>query len=290
MGLASLEHEKFMVPYAECFGFTLYLHRVAFGQDSNQMKQFFISSNGEKRGPYVLTQIQSMWNSGKITADALYWGEGMEGEKPILNLMGVDKETESQVSPPPLEATQPPVAVPMTDEVMFKCTNCGQRISARLDQAGVTASCPACGKTLTVAISKVSDIPEPSKTSIRPAPQKRFDVFLDRINSRAEALIVVRTTVIWCLILAAIDYFIGKHGEPYLYLFSGVLTVCAILIWWCHSRAACVILLALLIIGLIMCIIDDGWGILIKPTRLFDLAQFLLTTRAIKATCMLRKQ
>lgn len=32
---------------------------------------------GEQRGPYVLDQIRSMWSSGSLTADTLWWTEGM---------------------------------------------------------------------------------------------------------------------------------------------------------------------------------------------------------------------
>lgn len=37
----------------------------------------------EQRGPFVLSQLRSMWCSGAITADALYWQKGMDKWQPI---------------------------------------------------------------------------------------------------------------------------------------------------------------------------------------------------------------
>ena len=33
--------------------------------------------NGDQRGPYLLDQIRSMWSSGSLTADTLWWVSGM---------------------------------------------------------------------------------------------------------------------------------------------------------------------------------------------------------------------
>lgn len=106
------------------------------------MNQIFISSNGEKRGPYVLSQIQNMWNSGLITSDSLYWEQGTEGAKPILDLL--DELREGSASKGSLVPEQRP------DEVKFECAHCGQHISAPLDQAGIAATCPTCGTSVTV--------------------------------------------------------------------------------------------------------------------------------------------
>lgn len=37
----------------------------------------YLDINGEQRGPYAKSQVQTMWNNGVITSDALYWHEGM---------------------------------------------------------------------------------------------------------------------------------------------------------------------------------------------------------------------
>ncbi len=39
---------------------------------------FYVQIDGQTRGPYVLDQIQSMWASGIITADAAYRNEAEE--------------------------------------------------------------------------------------------------------------------------------------------------------------------------------------------------------------------
>ena len=35
---------------------------------------YWIAVGSEQKGPYTFAQIQSMWRSGGITADTLYWG------------------------------------------------------------------------------------------------------------------------------------------------------------------------------------------------------------------------
>ena len=61
----------------------------------------YLHIRGEKRGPYAKSQVQTMWNSGLITSDALYWQEGMSEWAPISALI-----TELEVAPPTLQAPQ----------------------------------------------------------------------------------------------------------------------------------------------------------------------------------------
>ncbi|HKS28097.1 MAG TPA: GYF domain-containing protein [Pyrinomonadaceae bacterium] len=42
--------------------------------------------NGQKSGPYAITQLRSMWSSGAITANSQYWCEGMAAWQPILQM------------------------------------------------------------------------------------------------------------------------------------------------------------------------------------------------------------
>ena len=41
---------------------------------------------GETRGPYLMDQVKSMWASGIVTADALYWSETEGAWKPLMEL------------------------------------------------------------------------------------------------------------------------------------------------------------------------------------------------------------
>jgi hypothetical protein len=50
------------------------------------MNRYRINLNGEERGPYTFEQLRSMWSSGYITADTLYWQEGMAEWEPIEKL------------------------------------------------------------------------------------------------------------------------------------------------------------------------------------------------------------
>jgi GYF domain 2 len=49
-----------------------------------------------RQGPYVLSQIQSMWVSGAITADATYWYEGLTEWKEMTELFEMSKQRQDQ--------------------------------------------------------------------------------------------------------------------------------------------------------------------------------------------------
>ena len=40
----------------------------------------------EQQGPYTLSQLQSMWRNGSVTARTLYWQQGMEQWEPLSML------------------------------------------------------------------------------------------------------------------------------------------------------------------------------------------------------------
>jgi hypothetical protein len=40
-------------------------------------KHIYLFTNAEQRGPFLLDQVQSMWRSGSLTADTLWWVESM---------------------------------------------------------------------------------------------------------------------------------------------------------------------------------------------------------------------
>ena len=76
----------------------------------------YLYCNGEQRGPYAMEQVRSMWASGIITADTLYWNESNQEWKPVTELLAVKAESPpvpsreqstgsseaSKVVPPPL--------------------------------------------------------------------------------------------------------------------------------------------------------------------------------------------
>jgi GYF domain 2 len=51
------------------------------------MKTYYIGINGESKGPYVAEQILTMWNSGSIQADALYFNESLNEWKPLADII-----------------------------------------------------------------------------------------------------------------------------------------------------------------------------------------------------------
>ena len=39
---------------------------------------YWIVENGNKQGPFTINQLKTMWGSGQITGDSLYWQEGFD--------------------------------------------------------------------------------------------------------------------------------------------------------------------------------------------------------------------
>ena len=48
---------------------------------------YYLQVNNEQKGPYALSQIQDMWNSGTITSGSLYWDAQGEQWKPVNELI-----------------------------------------------------------------------------------------------------------------------------------------------------------------------------------------------------------
>ena len=61
---------------------------------------YWLSSGSDQRGPFTLCQLQGMWRSGSITADAFYFTEGLDEWAPISIL--------SVLLDPPAPTAQPP--------------------------------------------------------------------------------------------------------------------------------------------------------------------------------------
>lgn len=54
-------------------------------------ERIYVMVSGEQKGPYLLPQVNAMWLNGQLTADALYWFEGMEEWKPLAGFMTSDE-------------------------------------------------------------------------------------------------------------------------------------------------------------------------------------------------------
>ncbi len=57
----------------------------------------YIFNRGEQSGPYMLAQVESMWLSGTILADALYWHEEQQTWQPIVDLFSNGDDSPSEV-------------------------------------------------------------------------------------------------------------------------------------------------------------------------------------------------
>lgn len=60
---------------------------------------YLVLVGSEQRGPFVLSQLRSMWCSGAITANALYWQKGMDKWQPISRI--------SDLLDPPAQPVRP---------------------------------------------------------------------------------------------------------------------------------------------------------------------------------------
>lgn len=73
------------------------------------MDQYFLLLNGEQKGPFTMGQLRSMWTSGGITADILYWQEGNSDWLPITALLSDLEPSTSRASYP--VASPPPAPI-----------------------------------------------------------------------------------------------------------------------------------------------------------------------------------
>jgi hypothetical protein len=66
------------------------------------MNDYYILVGEEQKGPYSIGQLKSMWASGQITTNSLYWQPGFSEWRSIKELQGelVDTPVEAYVQPP----------------------------------------------------------------------------------------------------------------------------------------------------------------------------------------------
>jgi len=57
--------------------------------------EYYLYLNDEQKGPYTLSQIQSMWRSGNITGNTLYWQDGFSEWIPLSSILHI-------LEPPPV--------------------------------------------------------------------------------------------------------------------------------------------------------------------------------------------
>lgn len=60
----------------------------------------YLFINNQQQGPYAIDQIRGMWGSGSITADTLYWHEGMSEWGSVHTLLSQQPTSSAPPSPP----------------------------------------------------------------------------------------------------------------------------------------------------------------------------------------------
>lgn len=71
---------------------------------------YFILIEGKQSGPFTIGQLRSMWNSGSITSETLYWMEGMKGWNP-LSIIRFELETKSARTRKPISVNTWAIAI-----------------------------------------------------------------------------------------------------------------------------------------------------------------------------------
>lgn len=104
---------------------------------------YYIWRNDAQAGPYTLAQLRSMWGSGSVTSETLYWIEGMTDWQPLHNIL--EKLEPPQTNPPALPAASPdsepcPYCRQPKPKQATRCPHCG----------GNTPLCPRCKKHVAV--------------------------------------------------------------------------------------------------------------------------------------------
>jgi len=68
---------------------------LALDQKEKPTMEYYLYLNDEQKGPYTLSQIQSMWRSGNITGNTLYWQDGFSEWIPLSTILHI-------IEPPPI--------------------------------------------------------------------------------------------------------------------------------------------------------------------------------------------
>lgn len=92
---------------------------------------YLLLVGAEQRGPYALSQLRTMWRSGSITADSLYWQESMT-EWESIDGLGLDLAI--QPVPPPL----PPAALQRIPPSTHQVHHSGQ-VTTKSRGSGIVA-------------------------------------------------------------------------------------------------------------------------------------------------------
>ena len=88
------------------------------------MKEYYIVVDEKQKGPFTISQIKALWDRAEITSDTLYSSKGMDGWRPLLELMEEHEEPPSTDNAQPLpdratETENISDIPPEDDEVLF---------------------------------------------------------------------------------------------------------------------------------------------------------------------------
>ena len=73
-------------------------------------KDWHVSVNGEKHGPYSFTELQTQATEGQLTSSSTVWKDGFDGWKPASQVPELSQLFANSPPPPEPPAPPPPVA------------------------------------------------------------------------------------------------------------------------------------------------------------------------------------
>ncbi len=67
--------------------------------------EYILWIDGQQRGPFTMGQLESMWKTGAVTADTMYWNEGLSAAQVLKDLL--EPATISSGGTPPAQDHSP---------------------------------------------------------------------------------------------------------------------------------------------------------------------------------------
>jgi hypothetical protein len=87
--------------------------------------EFYLLLNEQQTGPYTLEQLRSMWASGAVTLNTLFWQEGMAEWKPLRNIVALlQPRTPEQAASEMLGESIPSAAQNSSPSNQASCGGC----------------------------------------------------------------------------------------------------------------------------------------------------------------------
>ena len=113
------------------------------------VRWYYADANNQPTGPLAANALQSLYQSGTISADTLILPEGGTTWQPYHSVFPANRQFVPPPPLPPQPAMQQPVPAPAATQ---KCPYCAEMVSAEAKK------CKHCGETLDVALRAAEEV------------------------------------------------------------------------------------------------------------------------------------